>query len=90
MTDLPCPLCFGTKSWILIMSGQVGKALYYNPLGVFLFVLAATSAVWFLVAMIFRLPASPVTRWSQSNGFWLAGLGILIANWIYSLARVLS
>jgi hypothetical protein len=39
ITGIPCPSCGSTRSVISLMQGNIGDALYYNPLGIILSVI---------------------------------------------------
>ena len=68
MTSLPCFSCGLTRSFIGMAHLDLGRALFFHPLGVFLFPLFA------FVAALLPVPSSQrqrLARWAEDHGFLL-------------------
>lgn len=89
LTGLPCPFCFGTRSWILILQGDLARALITQPLGTALFFADLAAVVWLAAATLLGLRALPVVRWTGSRNFWPWVLALIMASWAYNIYRVL-
>ena len=80
-TDLPCAGCGGTRSAMLLLSGESAAALRMNPGTVIGIALVAAASLYALIVLCFRLePWRPRTRvW-----VWCLASGVLL-NWAYLL-----
>ncbi len=63
LTGLPCPFCYGVRSWIEIMSGHFGHAFIINPMTSFLLLLDVGAVIWLAGALIFRFNPLPIVEW---------------------------
>ena len=83
---IPCPLCFGTRTYIHVWQGHFGRALRLSPFvfGLFWVSLGAVPVLTWLT-----LSRRPASDWlgRVPNWVWI-GSGVLIAvlfflNWLY-------
>lgn len=88
LTGLPCPFCFGIRSWTLMAKGQIAEAFLIHPLGAALFCAFVVAALWLAVAILFRLPELPLVRWTNHRLFWWAVFAVVLIQWAYSLVRM--
>jgi len=83
---IPCPLCFGTTTYILIWRGRFWAALRLDP---FVFVL-----FWVSIVLLFGLVFLAVSR--RPASYWLGGVparrwalaaavvgALFLLNWVY-------
>lgn len=89
-TGIPCPFCFGTRSWILIMSGEFIQGLTTNPLGFFLFFADLAAVFWLVLAIAFRLPEFPTERITTKRLFWHMAFCFVLGSWGFVLVRMFS
>lgn len=88
---IPCPLCFGTTTYVLLWRGYWGVALRLDPLVFAIFWLSVVSVpvlVWETVSrhpLRHRIGPVPRRVWLALGGT-LAGLVLL--NWFYLIATL--
>lgn len=83
--DFPCPLCGGTRSLELLMSGNWAGALAMNPMvtllmsGFLLWLPYAAVALWR------KWPRLRITGWTTGSVRWAtaAAMLLVVANWGY-------
>lgn len=89
VTGAPCPMCGATTSWALAADGRVTDALWTQPFGVVLFVLAV-----FVAGVSGAEAIAPRGRWRRIETTarpvepWIA-LGLLLAmigGWAWKIA----
>ncbi len=85
---IPCPFCGMTTAFSLMAHGRVVEAIRAQPAGALMFALGIplTGAAAFL-AVAGATPAgiSAIVR----KPFWLIGLGVLVASWVYKVVATL-
>ena len=54
VVGINCPLCGGTRCFFSLVSGDIAKAFYYNPLAIIGAVLFAALYIWVLVNCLRR------------------------------------
>ena len=84
LTGLPCVSCGGTRAFKSLARGDVVGAFQFNP--------AATATVfgigiWLVLVLVRKdkphVPWTPSQRRKWTRFFVIAGVSILIVNWIY-------
>ncbi len=83
ITGTPCPFCFGTRSWVHIMGGDVFAGFAANPLGGALLFLDVMVVIYFAVAIFLKSAQLPIQAWMNKKLVLFPLLAIIIANWIY-------
>jgi hypothetical protein len=78
LTGLPCVACRGTRSLRSLASGEVTKAVKFNPLAV----LGCGFAVAWLGEYLIR-KGNPPNRTFSTRSVAVVTLVLLILNWIY-------
>ena len=88
---IPCPLCFGTTTYILIWRGYWGAALRLDPLVFVIFWLSLVlipALLWDLVSpRALRRLIGPVPRrvwWALGATFAV----LVLLNWLYLIATL--
>lgn len=86
-TNLPCPLCGGTRSVSAVLELQILTAFQLNPL---VGLAMAFGLLWFayaLCVLLFKLPSIRITNLRLGEVRMLGGLVLLllILNWVYLL-----
>jgi len=85
LTGLPCPFCGGGRALTAAAEGDLLAAWLFNPLLVT--VCAAFGVLLFVRVVWGRAMRLEMSR-RENRAFWLAGAGLLAANWAYVLAFV--
>lgn len=87
---VPCPLCKGTTTFVMIWWGQLGEALRLNPFAFAMFwgMVAAVPALAYLV-VTGRSIRSFFGRMPKHAGLWVGIVlgGLFLLNWVYLIAR---
>ncbi|MGY6588908.1 MAG: DUF2752 domain-containing protein [Wenzhouxiangella sp.] len=83
--DFPCPLCGGTRSLELLMSGNWSAALAMNPM---VTLLISAFLLWLPYAALVlwrKWPRLRITGWTTSSVRWAtaAAMLLVLANWAY-------
>jgi hypothetical protein len=95
MTGVACPSCGATRALLALLHGEIGNALYINPLG---FVLLPLLLIlpWWLSLDFFRRDNSFyragefVSRlFSRHRWITAAGTILLVANWGWNIFKAL-
>lgn len=90
---MPCPSCGITRAILLFINGNVGEALWVNPLGVLLFPLLVLIPVWIIYDMVLKKNsfATAYRRAEQhvstKKGIYLPLIAIIIMNWIWNITK---
>lgn len=91
-TGIPCPSCGSTRSVLALFEGHLGKALFYNPFGLLLFIGLIILPIWVSIDLI----QSKTTLLKQIHRFenrlkqkpWIFGLSLLVlANWLWNIVK---
>lgn len=80
MTGLYCPGCGGTRAFIFLIHGQVGRSFYYNP--------AVSYVILFALAYMISHTLKHVTQgrirgFHYRNAYCYLGVALFVANWIW-------
>ncbi len=91
LTGLSCPFCGFTRSLWAISSGDWHFALYYCPLSLGLYAVAALFFIWHTTALLMGIKlASGIYRLLTSNRLWWTVAVLFLLNWIYRIAYGLT
>lgn len=85
ITGQPCPFCGGTRSFVAMSRGEIGKAFYVYPLGPLLFLVALGTVLYLLFVLVTgkRIKLAWTSR--QVQTFMFICLCALLTNWLLKL-----
>lgn len=83
-TGLPCAGCGGTRSVVLMLSGEWSDALLMNPGAVVGILALLFAAIYSATVLLLRLPPWR-PAWFAGRGWQLAMVAALVLNWCYLL-----
>ena len=92
ITKIPCPSCGATRSAMALLQGNWRDALYYNPLGIVVLLMAIVLPVWILMDVIRRKESlfSFYKRINKEISFNIITVSIillLLGNWIWNVFK---
>lgn len=82
LSGVPCPLCGMGRSFWAILSLDFGKAFYYNPSGIFFFLLSGIilAGIFLLSFLDYKIKLK-----DASLKLWYLFAGIVILIWILNI-----
>ena len=92
VTGFPCPSCGSTRAVFKILRGEFLEAIYINPLGILLIILAFICPIW----LIYDFLTKKETLWIFYNRFEsfinqkkiaIPLILLVIANWIWNILK---
>jgi len=93
ITRVPCPSCGATRSAIALLQGNLREALYFNPLGIVVLLIAIMLPVWILIDVITRKESLfSFYNWinkkfSFFNIVTISLILLLLCNWIWNIYK---
>lgn len=92
LTNIPCPSCGSTRSVISLMTGDIQKALFWNPFGIILMIILIVSPFWIFYDVVNRKKTLLNTYIKTElilKRKWIAIPAILIVmlNWIWNISK---
>ncbi len=92
ITRIPCPSCGTTRSVAALFHGQFTAALYWNPLGLVVFLILLISPCWLLWDTLKRrqslwnsyLQAEKILR---KKSVAIPLIILVLANWIWNICK---
>ncbi len=83
LTDIPCPLCRGSRAADALAHADLVGAVFWNPLAT---VLLISSGFWFIIRFgLARRLELRLTRTGKRTLWTVAG-ALVLANWTYVIA----
>ncbi len=83
ITGLPCPLCGGTRAAHALLQGDLGRALYLNPLAI---PVVAVLVMAVLILAYEAITGTPLANWPvvsrKLNTLVPLGLAVLVIWWL--------
>jgi hypothetical protein len=87
LTGLPCPTCGLTRAVLAVSRGEVGRALFLNPLAVAAGAVSALYLVYAIAVLLLRLPRlRPRVSPTDARLARVTGLALVLANWVWLIA----
>jgi len=92
ITHIPCPSCGATRSVIALLQGNLREALYCNPLGIVVFLIAIIFPVWILTDVITRKESlfsfyNWINKGFSFNIITVLIILLLLCNWIWNVYK---
>ncbi len=92
ITNIPCPSCGATRSVLSILQGEYLEALYWNPLGFILILIAVTIPIWITFdcatkknsLVQFYNKAETILRQKKIA---IPALFLVLANWFWNIYK---
>ena len=75
-----CPACGGTRSFLALLSGDFLLSIYYQPVFVYTILIVG---IYLILQTIDRIRGKQIYTLPFSVDFVYAGIGLLLANWIF-------
>jgi len=87
LTGWPCFSCGLTRATLSLATGQVGRALHYNPLGVLLEVALALVALWGFLSRRFswKRPSVHLSH-QERRWWWVVATALVLLNYVQLLS----
>lgn len=87
ITGLPCPTCGVTRTVIALSRGDVGRALFMNPLAALACVAALLYLLYAAAVLALRLPRlRPTVTASGARWLRITTVAAIALNWIWLIA----
>ena len=93
VTHLPCPSCGTTRALVMLMKGDIGGSIAFNPLGILLALALVIMPLW-VIADILRETDSLLRCYVKAERLlaekkWISipAVAILVINWFWSIAK---
>ena len=92
ITHIPCPSCGSTRSVMALLQGNLYEALYFNPLGIVVFLIAIILPVWILIDMLTRKESlfafyNRINKGFSFNAVTILIILLLLCNWIWNIYK---
>ena len=92
ITHIPCPSCGTTRSVMALLQGNLREALYYNPLGIIVSLIAITLPVWIVIDVCMRKETlfsfyNWINKKISFNIVTILIILLLLANWIWNIYK---
>ena len=93
ITTLPCPSCGSTNSVLLLLRGEIQKALYSNPIGILLATAMIITPFWILYDLLSKKNTMLLFFRKTENYIerkWVASFGIvlIVSIWIWKILHM--
>jgi hypothetical protein len=94
ITHIPCPSCGTTRSVMALLQGHLWEALYFNPLGIIVLLIAIALPVWALIDTITRKESlfsfyNRINKHFSFNYITIILILLLLANWGWNIYKQL-
>ena len=93
VTHLPCPSCGTTRALVLLMKGDIGGSLEFNPLGILLAFALVTIPLWIITDTfrrtdsLYRCYVKGERLLAEKKWISVPAAAILVINWFWSIAK---
>lgn len=92
LTHFPCPSCGATRAVLSLLQGQVGEALYWNPLGLLLFAILVFCPLWLSYDWIQKQDSlfrcyQKMECLLQRRAIAIPAGALVIGNWVWNIYK---
>ena len=92
ITHIPCPSCGTTRSIMALLQGNLCETIYYNPLGIVVFLIAVILPVWIVIDVFMRKESlfafyNAVNKKFSFNIVTILLVLLLLCNWIWNIYK---
>jgi hypothetical protein len=88
ITGIPCLTCGGTRALLALVRGDLGTALFWNPLVACAGVVGAAWLVYAAAVTIFRAPRLRIRLGERERTLCHAGVWAVVAsNWVFLILQ---
>ena len=92
ITTIPCPSCGTTRSIMALLQRNLREALYNNPLGIIVFLIAIVLPIWIVIDMFMRKESlfafyNWINKKFSFNIVTILIVLLLLANWIWNIYK---
>jgi hypothetical protein len=92
LTNIPCPSCGATRSMLALVLGDFSGALYWNPIGIILFLIMVILPIWLAYDVVSRketllrfyhiIEITLKRRWVA-----IPAILLVLGNWIWNICK---
>jgi hypothetical protein len=92
VTHLPCPSCGTTRAILALINGNLSKSVYYNPLGIVMFLFMIILPIWIIVDLITKQQSlwtmyTITIMFLQRKIVAIPMITLVTANWIWNIVK---
>ena len=93
VTHLPCPSCGTTRALVLLMKGDIGGSMAFNPLGILLALGLVIVPLWIIgdslrkTDSLHRCYVKTERLLAEKKWISVPAAAILVINWFWSIAK---
>ena len=92
LTNIPCPSCGSSRSVLALFQGDLQAALWWNPLGLLIFLILIISPFWILFDLLTRQSTLYQIYIKTEHIFkrkivFIPAVLLVLANWIWNITK---
>lgn len=92
ITNMPCPSCGSTRSVLSIMDGDIIKAMFWNPIGLIIFIILIVFPIW-IIADFIKGKSSLYRFYNRfeillkQKTFAVPTILLVLVNWVWNIYK---
>ncbi|MCD4679404.1 MAG: DUF2752 domain-containing protein [Bacteroidales bacterium] len=92
VTNIPCPSCGSTRSILSILKGNLSESLYWNPIGMILFLIIVITPLWIVFDYLFHKDSllkfyKKSEKVLRQKKVAIPAIILILANWIWNIYK---